>query len=114
MATAEPSEALGAASARASWYQYRDGVNEIGTGVALLGTAGMCYMLYDSLRPGEDRWAGLIWGFAGIAVSFLDAPLKKFLRRRLTYPRLGYLSDKPGEPLRGKRVFWVIMAIALA
>src|SRR5687768_14263199 len=90
----EALDALATAKGRAFWYFYRDGVNEIGMGVAMLGIVGISYMLHQQLAPSDTERTSLIWGFLSMAALLLDRPLRNFLRRRLTYPRIGYLSEK--------------------
>lgn len=105
-------DAVSAARARAGDYAYRDGVNEIGSGVGMIGLVGMTFMLHRSMTTEEESWGVMILALAGVALSFCEGPLKKHLRQRLTYPRIGYLNERGGEPATAKRK--IIVAAIMA
>jgi hypothetical protein len=98
--TADP---VGVATARAGEYWFRDGVNEIGMGLGSFGMAGIMYMVHREMATGHAEWSGVAVGLAGLAISLSDGWVRRRLRERFTYPRIGYLSDKGGEPLSRRR-----------
>jgi hypothetical protein len=92
-----------AAHARTDGYWFKDGINEIGLGLSLLQGAAIAAMMHLQAATGRADWPGLVIGLAGVALMFLNGRVKKFLRERFSYPRIGYLSEQAGEPLTTRR-----------
>ena len=105
---------VAAAHARTDGYWYKDGINEISMGIGMLGGAMVAYMVHTEIATGKAEWPGVTVGLVGVLLTFADGRLKKYLRERFSYPRIGYLSEKGGEPLsRRRKALIVIVMTAL-
>jgi hypothetical protein len=72
-------------------------------------------MIHAQMTGDGPQWLGLAVGFSGVALGLADGRIKKMLRERYTLPRIGYLSERGGEPLSlRRRVVITVVLTALA
>ena len=111
MAAKSTPDPLEAVRIRTSAYYYQDGINEIGMGIGSIGGAGTSYMVHHMMTTKGDAWMAVAVGFAALAISMLDGRITRWLRERYSYPRIGYLSDRPGEPVPPRMLLTKILVM---
>jgi hypothetical protein len=92
-------------------HQYADGVEELMSGVDLAVMGAAVYIMALHMRQQIDySWFGAAI-FLALATAVARDRVKEWIRRRVTYPRIGYASEQPGEPLSRsrKRLFWLLV-----
>jgi MFS family permease len=94
---------------------YEDGLTEIAFSVILLLLGG--YFVAQAGLPDSSKWGAELSGiFILLIVSagFLVNRLLRFLKRRITYPRTGYVTFKKKEPSRKRRVATAAVAMIIS
>ncbi|MCK7541380.1 MAG: hypothetical protein MZV63_66080 [Marinilabiliales bacterium] len=90
---------------------YEDGLFEIALGLVFLLLGG--YFFLQAVVP-EDSAFGSVLSVLFIVVIFFAVffvnRLVRFLKRRITYPRTGYVAFKKKEPSPGARVATAVVA----
>jgi MFS family permease len=94
---------------------YEDGLTEIALGLIFL-LLGAYFYATTVVPEGSSLGAILTGLFVLVIVSagFLVNRLLRFLKRRITYPRTGYVSFKKKEPSRKRRVATAIVAMIIS
>jgi hypothetical protein len=116
MGATQASDPVVAAATKIDGYWYQDGINEITAGIGFLSASAVAYMVHRQLVSTTD-WAAVAIGVGGGALGFTEDLVKKVLRERFSYPRIGYLSELRGEPLSRRRkviaVTFLIVAVLI-
>ena len=84
---------------------YDDGLFEIVLGVVLLLLGG--YFFAQAAAPENSKWGAELSGIFVLVIVFAGFFVKRilrFLKRRITYPRTGYVSFKKKEPSPKRRL----------
>jgi hypothetical protein len=113
MENAQTSDPVLTAAKQIDRYWYQDGINEIGRGIGMLGGGAVAYMVHTEMATGKAAWSAVAIGFAGVALGFSEGKVKKLLRERFSYPRIGYLSEKGGEPLSRRRKIAIAVTMSI-
>jgi hypothetical protein len=94
---------------------YDDGLSEIALGLVLLLLGG--YFLAQELAPdGSAVGAVLSVAFLLVVLSagFFVNRLLRFFKRRITYPRTGYVTFKKKDPSPKRRVATAVVAMIIS
>ena len=114
MGAIEVADPVQAASKKIDAYWYQDGITEIGQGISAISIAGIALMSHRQMTTTTD-WIGVGIGWACLAIGFSEGWVKKKLRERYSYPRIGYRSEVRGEPFsqRRKILAWSVLGVLL-
>jgi MFS family permease len=82
---------------------YDDGLTEIALGLILLVLGGYFYTQEAMAGSKAGSVLSALFVIVVFAAAFLVNRLLRFLKRRITYPRTGYVSFKKKEPNAGRR-----------
>jgi MFS family permease len=84
---------------------YEDGLTEIVLGLVFLLLGG--YFFAQAIVPEDsalDSMLSILFVLVIVSAGFLINRVLRFLKRRITYPRTGYVAFKKKEPSRRRRV----------
>lgn len=94
---------------------YDDGLTEIALGLILLLLGG--YFLAQDLAPEGSAVGGVLsvaFILVVISAGFLVNRLLRFFKRRITYPRTGYVAFKKKEPSPKRRIATAVVAMIIS
>ena len=94
---------------------YEDGLTEIALSLILFLLGG--YFVAQAVVPDNSRWGAELSGLfilVIVSAAFLVNRLLRFLKRRITYPRTGYVTFKKKEPSRMRRIATAAVAMIIS
>jgi len=84
---------------------YDDGLFEVALGLLLLLLGG--YFFAQTVVPKDSRLSSvlsILFVLVIVSAGFIVSRILRLLKRRITYPRTGYVAFKKKEPSRGRKI----------